>query len=191
MEETAKKDRTACPKRLARISNGLKKNGIFPELTGISTYMADEPFSLLDYAGRDVMVFIDEPERHGQRLENLMLEHEEICKAMIEKGSCCRKAPVCFLVSTSFWQAEKRKTFFLNSLDAGKPVLNGTKAFEIPARTIGSFQGNINLLEEPLPGGKRTKSRVLLLSGTKGRGERLRDTLVVQGNRGVICRRSD
>ncbi|MGE5614951.1 MAG: transcription-repair coupling factor [Bacillota bacterium] len=181
LEATAERNRTLSEKVGADIER-LKEEWYFPGIDRYIPYIADEPFSLLDYAGSEVMVFIDEPERHAQRLENLMLEHEEICKAMMEKGQLLPQSTGMFIDFTGLLsKLEKKKTFFLNALNAGSPVLSGTKVFEIPAGTIESFQGNINLLEEALTGWKKNKNRVLLLSGTKGRGERLRDMLLTGG----------
>ena len=58
----------------------------FPGIDRYIPYIADEPYSLTDYLGDDAFIFMDEPARQKQRLDNLLLEHGEICKALIEKS---------------------------------------------------------------------------------------------------------
>lgn len=74
----------------------------FPGIDRYIPYIADEPYSLLDYVGDGALIFMDEPARQKQRLDNLLLEHEEICKALIEKGSLLPGAPACILTMNRY-----------------------------------------------------------------------------------------
>ena len=181
MAGMTKRDRRAPGKIEADIER-IKEEWYFPGIDRYIAYIADEPYSLLDYAAQDAVVFIDEPARHGQRLENLLLEHAEICRSMMEKGQLLpQSANMFFDFYELLARLEKKKTFFLSAINAGNPVLSKMKVYDIPGRTIGSFRGDMNLLQESLAGWKKNKNRVLMLSGTKGRGERLRDALLARG----------
>ena len=69
----------------------------------------------------------------------------------------------------------------MNTVNADAIASKESLQYSIPCRTIGSFQGSMDLLTENLSAWKSGKSRVLLLSGTRGRGERLRDSLSENG----------
>lgn len=154
----------------------------FPGIDRYITYMPHDPASFIDYAGNDSLLFMDEPARQKQRLDNLLLEHAEICKAMLEKGQLLPQGTrLYFDYEEIFAGLEKRKVFYMNTIHGDSIAVKFSEACNLPCRIMGSFQGNINMLADSLVAWKRDKNRVLLLSGTKGRGERLRESLLEQG----------
>ena len=48
-------------------------------------YIIDNPVDF-NRLFKDSLIFIDEPSRFEQRLENILLEHYESCKSLMEKG---------------------------------------------------------------------------------------------------------
>jgi len=160
----------------------LEESWYFPGIDRYIPYIIDEPCSLADYLGDDTLIFMDEPARQEQRLENLLLEHEEICKALIEKGSLLPQGTGMFFDYESIFSAvSARKPIYMNTVNADSIASKGSLSYSIPCRIIGSFQGSMDILAENLSMWKRSKSRVLILSGTRGRGERLRDSLSEKG----------
>lgn len=157
----------------------LKESWYFPGIDRYIPYIADPAYSVMDYAADEPVIFMDEPVRQKQRLENLLLEHGEICKAMMEKGQLLpRIRPMHFDYEEILIKTEKYKVLNMNAiLSENRPIQNMI-AYNIPCRSMGSFQGSVDLLAESLDGWKREKNRVFLLSGTRGRGERLRETLL-------------
>jgi transcription-repair coupling factor (superfamily II helicase) len=154
----------------------------FPGIDRYIPYIADEPYSLTDYLGDDAFIFMDEPARQKQRLDNLLLEHGEICKALIEKSILLPQSSGMFFDYESILSAvSSRKPIYMNTVNADAIASKESLQYSIPCRTIGSFQGSMDLLTENLSAWKSGKSRVLLLSGTRGRGERLRDSLSENG----------
>jgi len=160
----------------------LEESWYFPGIDRYIPYIIDEPCTLADYLGDDAIIFMDEPARQQQRLENLLLEHEELCKALIEKGSLLPECTGMFFDYESVFSAvSARKPVYMNTVNADGISAKDSLQYSIPCRTIGSFQGSMDILTENLIAWKRGKSRVLLLSGTRGRGERLRDSLSEKG----------
>ncbi len=159
-----------------------RESWYFPGIDRYISYIADEPAFLTDYAGDGVIVFMDEPARQEQRLENLLLEHEEICKALLEKGMLMPQCFDMFFDYTSvFNNVTRKKTVYLNTVNPDSIASRGSMVFSIPCRIIGSFQGSMDMLAESMAAWKRDKNRILLLSGTRGRGERLRESLAEKG----------
>ncbi len=159
-----------------------RESWYFPGIDRYISYIADDPAFLTDYAGDDVLVFMDEPVRQEQRLDNLLLEHAEICKALIGKGMLLPQSTEMFFDYTAvFNNIVKKRTVYLNTVNPDSIASRDSLAYSIPCRIIGSFQGSMELLVESLTAWKQGRSRVLLLSGTRGRGERLRESLADKG----------
>lgn len=160
----------------------LKESWYFPGIDRYIPYIADVPSSLADYAGEDVLIFMDEPVRQKQRLDNLLLEHEEICKGLLEKGQLLPQSKSMFFdYEVLYSKLEKKKVFYLNTINVDSLASKYAKVYNIPCRLMGSFQGNVDMLCDSLSGWKQNRSRTLVLSGTRGRGERLRETLGTKG----------
>ncbi len=160
----------------------LKETWYFPGIDRYIPYIANVPSSLADYAGEDVLIFMDEPVRQKQRLDNLLLEHGELCKGLFEKGQLLPQSTGMFFDYEELYsKLEKKKVFYLNTINADNLAAKNTKIYNIPCRQMGSFQGNVEMLCDSLSGWKQNKNRTLVLSGTRGRGERLRETLDTKG----------
>ena len=80
-----------------------------------------------------------------------------------------------------FSSVSARKPVYMNTVNVDGIAAKGSAAYSITCRIIGSFQGSMDILTENLSAWKKSKSRVLILSGTKGRGERLRESLSEKG----------
>lgn len=149
-------------------------------------YIINDPFSLTDYTGNDALVFIDEPVRQKQRIDNILLEHHEICKGLLEKGKILpRSQEIYFDYEALERKLEKRRTLYLNTINADSHAARSGKVFNIPSMHMGSFQSHMDLLCDSIRDWKEKKSRVVVLSGTRGRGERLCDTLRSKGMEAV------
>ena len=160
----------------------LKESRYFPGIDRYIPYLAEMPCSVADYVGEEVLIFLDEPVRQRQRLDNLLLEHEEICKGLLEKGQLMPQSKSMFFDYDDLHsRLAGKKVFYLNTIHVDNTAAADTRVYNIPCRLMGSFQGNVDLLGDSLAGWKQEKDRVLILSGTKGRGERLRETLNARG----------
>lgn len=160
----------------------LKETWYFPGIDRYIPYIANIPSSLADYAGEDVLIFMDEPVRQKQRLDNLLLEHGELCKGLFEKGQLLPQSKGMFFDYEDLYsKLEKKKVFYLNTINADNLAAKSTRVYNIPCRQMGSFQGNIDMLCDSLSTWKKNKNSTLVLSGTRGRGERLRETLDAKG----------
>ncbi len=180
--EQASKKNYSLVRNIGADMERLKEAWYFPGIDRYIPYFVAVPTSLADYVGEDVLVFMDEPVRQRQRIDNLLLEHGEICKGLFEKGKLLPQGKSMFFDYDELYpKLEKKKTFYLNTINASSQAAGIPKVFNIPCRLMGSFQGNIDMLGESLTGWKKNKNRVLVLSGTRGRGERLRETLAAKG----------
>ena len=63
-----------------------ESNPHFPGIDRNISYIPGIRGHLFDYIGKNLVVFLDETPRIGQRMENLLLEHHEVCKELLEKA---------------------------------------------------------------------------------------------------------
>lgn len=159
-----------------------KDDTYFPGIDRYIPYIVDEPSSLDSYTEDNVLFFMDEPVKQKQRLENLLLEHEETVKGLLEKGQLL---PLSQSMFYNFEELHKKieckKAFYLSTINPDKIIAAKALPLNIPSRLMGSFQGNIEMLCESLRTWKQNNCKILVLSGTRGRGERLRDEVASRG----------
>jgi len=150
----------------------------FPGMDRYISYIIPEPSDITEYAGDGAVVFMDEPARIRQRIENVLLEHQEICKGLMEKGQILPKSlDINFDFESTDKKLEKNKTVNLVTIPSENKRLREGKSYTIPSKLMNSYQGHMELFIDDIKHWKEKGTRILVLSGTRGRGERLCDTL--------------
>ncbi len=159
----------------------MKEDHYFPGIDRYIPYILASPFFLTDYAA-EAYVFIDEPVRQKQRVENILLEHFEICRGLMEKARLLpRSQDIYFDYENQLSALEKRQTINLNTINVDSQAARSSRIFSVPCKQMGSFQGHIDLLCASIGQWKSRNCRIIVLSGTRGRGERLGETLLSKG----------
>ncbi|MCR4436430.1 MAG: transcription-repair coupling factor [Clostridiales bacterium] len=152
----------------------LENDYYFPGIDRYIPYIIDRPVGITDYVDKDVLVFLDESARQRQRLETMSQEHLETCKSLMEKGHLLPGSMDLFFKPEDIKDSlHARKTVYLSTLHSDVKALDGGVSFNIASKLLGSYQGHMELLTEEIKNWKKNRSRVLVLSGTKSRGERL------------------
>jgi transcription-repair coupling factor (mfd) len=160
----------------------MKEDRYFPGIDRYIPYTVEKPSSLTEYSPENTLVFVDEPVRQKQRVENILLEHFEICRGLLEKARILpRSQDSYFDFEAQTIIFEKNRLVYLNTINVESRVARESKVFTIPSKQMGSFQGHMELLSSGLSEWKEKKNRIIILSGTRGRGERLRETLLSKG----------
>jgi transcription-repair coupling factor (superfamily II helicase) len=151
----------------------------FPGIDRYIPLIIENPVQITDYAG-GALVFADEPQRITSHIKNILSDHNDTCKNLLEKGSILPSALGVFF---NEYETEKKlkssQTIYLNALPP--EGLDSRAGFSILSRQIASYQGHIDLLIEDLKNWKEKKYRIVILSEAKGRGERLKETLFSSG----------
>ncbi|NTV91077.1 MAG: transcription-repair coupling factor, partial [Clostridiales bacterium] len=160
----------------------IKEAHYFPGIDRYIPFIIDEPSCLTDYTGDSVIVFMDEPARQKQRLDNLLLEHYEICRGLMEKSMLLPGSQDMYFDYIAMEKRfARRKLVLMNAIHAESGAAMAGKSVNVPCRLMGSYQGHMELLSQSIREWKELKSRIILLSGTRGRGERLCETLAEKG----------
>jgi transcription-repair coupling factor (superfamily II helicase) len=133
----------------------------------------NEVFTFFDYLDGDGVIFIDEPERVKQRVENVHLEFDENFKTLLVEGKVLKQQ--YDLMISYHGLMDKVLTHpcvkvVLNTLPRSFTGFDVSRQVSFVTRTMHSFHGQIELLAEDLKIWKDKKYSVLLLIGTKSRG---------------------
>ena len=162
----------------------LRSDYYFPGIDRLTPFIIDNPSYIVDYvlhAGSG-LVFIDEYTRVRQRIDNVLLEHHESCKTLTEKGHILPESyELHFDYESLCAKFDDSKVVYLNTIPVSGDRLKESKNFNITSKLLSSYQGHIDLLVDDIKHWKEKNSRVLVLSGTKGKGQRVSEALVEKG----------
>lgn len=171
-------DITRLEERIGHDIDRFKEYYYFSGMDKYIPYIIEKPSLITDYIEEDILVFIDEPKRFEQRIESLLLENNEMCKSLLEKGHLL---PGCFNIFFEFqylWdRLNKYRAVYFNTIMTDETLTSNSRSFSIASKLQSSYQGNFDILVEDLLYWKEKKNRVLVLAGTKSRGEMLGETL--------------
>ena len=177
-------DRSIIRNFRGRINHDLERFRNYNYFPGIDRYIPlilEEHSTILDYA-RDVVVFIDEPERINERIDNINTEHGEGCKNMLEKGLILNETARLYEGYSSFFKQLNDKTIvYIKSLGNFKSgEVKQKNVFNFAARTVTGISEKVDLMVEQVKSWKQSGGRIVILCSGKGRGERL--TEIFQGH---------
>lgn len=155
----------------------------FPGMDRYTSYIVDKASSLGDYVSEDILVFIDEPVKLSQRMENITLEHQEICKNLLEKGRILpRNIDILFNYEHICERLDNKQRLYLNTiLHSNQGVRQDIKNYSIISKQNTSYHGFFEVLVNDLKEWKGNGSKVLIVVGTRTRGEKLRENLLADG----------
>lgn len=154
----------------------------FAGMDRYSAYIVKPPVNLVDYLPDDFIIFLDEQNRIKQRAENVTLEMEESVKGFFERGQIL---PQAMNLLCSFpdiiGSSSKKLLTSINGLSASSADIRFKRTFNIVSRLMHSYQGQLELLADDINSWKARKNRIIILAGTRGKGERLSETLKAKG----------
>ncbi|MFA6309694.1 MAG: transcription-repair coupling factor [Clostridia bacterium] len=177
----------------------LKNDYYFPGIDRLISFILNNPADITKY-DKKALIFIDEPGRFSQRVENLLLEYNETCENLLEKAQILPKSfeglfgsdEIEKIISgtqhidlSSIHHDDSTGDAYGDDLsarisrsDSGE---SEHQSFEVKSSAINSYQGHIEILSADLKEWKKKKYKTVVLSGPRGRGERLCETLVANG----------
>ncbi len=138
-------------------------------------YFFEKTVSLMDYFDSgNTLLFLDEPARCLERGRVVQAEFAESMKHRLEKGYVL-PGQMNIIVSDREAAAalSRRKCVALSTLDAKLGELEVSRQFHISTRTVNPYNSSFELLVKDLKQFKKNGYRVLLLSGSRTRAERL------------------
>ena len=137
--------------------------------------------SFLDYFPEETMIFLDEPNRIAESAQNMEEEFRESCARREEQGQKTLSQDWI----TSFAALQKklnaRGGTAFSALEPRKEGWRFRRKASLTVKSIGNYNSSFELLVKDLLAYKKQGYRVLLLSGSRTRAERLAKDLQEQG----------
>lgn len=157
----------------------------FPGIDRYMPYIVENPAALFDYTDQAI-ICIDEPIRFGQRLDNLLLEHYETCKGLLEKGRILPGAQEIYFDGIELLKmAGGQKLVYESAISSGiSPV--ECRNISMVSKATGSYQGHMDLLCQDISAWKSAGYAVVVLSGTKRAGRAFGGCFALKRNQRFI-----
>lgn len=165
-------------KRVGQDIDSLVEHSYFAGIDRYLPYILEKPQSILDYIQKDVVIILDETLRISQRVENVLLEQEELAKSMLEKGAMLPGgAKWTHNFDTILDNIRTFKVMTLAAISSNNSLIRPIDQISLPCRTGNSYQNHIELLVNDIEQLKLNNYKIIVLSGPRGRGHRLVETL--------------
>lgn len=142
-------------------------------------YFYDEVVLFLDYFDRDeTIIFLDEPNRIIEKGETVENEFRESMINRIEKGYILPgQMDILAGYKETAGRINKFRGAVLCTLDTKQGDFKVRERYNITAKSVNSYNNSFELLVKDLEGYKKAGYKVLLLSASRTRAERLAEDL--------------
>jgi len=138
-------------------------------------YLGIQAESFFDYFDKEKTVFfIDEPIRCIEKMETVEAEFKDSMESRLSKGDILPKQIDILYPSVSVSALlSAKKCIYLTTLGIMPKGINIKEQFNVAVQPIGSYNKHFEILVEDLKKWRKEGCRVLLLSGSRIRAERL------------------
>lgn len=144
MQEAADRLRTRVENLVLRLESGGYPEG----LEQYNSYFYEEMDCFLDYFSREGFLFWDEPEQVSAEADSLLRELQEYQAGMLEQGEILPgQVEICFGLRELLEKSSLRIVAF-SVISRQIPYVKVTGSTSIKSRSIPSFQGRLDLLQE-------------------------------------------
>ncbi len=146
-------------------------------------YFFDRTVSFFDYfCGGDAVIYLDEPARIMEKGEAVMTEFSESMTGRLEKGYILPgQLDVIFDYHELLAGIMNANAVLLTMLEQKLDKLAVKKRFSLTVRSVNPYNNNFEILVKDLKAWKKSGYRVILLTGSRTRAERLADDLRESG----------
>lgn len=159
---------------IGEIIEALKTNTGFNGEERYIKYFYDDTVTLLDYMPDNTIIFWDEMPRIAQKAETILKEYEESIKSHIEKGYMLpNQTQMIFNYHDILHITQNYTQVLLMTIHQSVKDFSIETTLNFNVSSASTFGKRIDLLEENLVKWKKNKYKILVLSGTKAKGEML------------------
>ncbi|MGI6571745.1 MAG: transcription-repair coupling factor [Caldicoprobacterales bacterium] len=175
-------DRARLESRMDSLLEGLDQGVMEDQLINYFPFFFEKPESLMDYAGGDAFLVLDEPVRIRERAGRAAEEFNEYFRDLLIKGEVLpEQAALLGSYDAVLARAHEYRGMALLSLPRTGLGFEPRRIHQIAARTIPAYHGKWELLAEDLRYWKERNYSVLLLSGSRLKAGSLADALLEYG----------
>ena len=179
-----KKDKEVIKKITSLVNanlESLKETWSFKDIDSYMPYFYDAPSTFLDYM-KESFIVVDDAQRCVGKLESVYFEFEENYENFLRRGSILpRQAEVLINKQHIYEELERREVMTLDAIAKSTIVLKPRDIVSFSQITIYDYHGQLDMLIEDIKDKKSKGYKIVILSGTRTRGERLIDILRDRG----------
>ncbi|MBU3180352.1 transcription-repair coupling factor [Clostridium psychrophilum] len=159
----------------------LKETGGFKDIDSYMPYFYDKTSTFLDYM-KGSLIIVDDAQRCQGKLDSVYLEFEENYETFLKRGSILpRQADVLFNKENICENLESREVITINAIAKTTKLLKPKAIVSFSQITIYNYHGQLDMLIDDILDKKSKGYKIVILSGTRTRGERLIATLRDRG----------
>lgn len=138
-------------------------------------YFYPNTMSFIDYFDNDSsIIFLDEPNRLEEKGEAVTYEFREGMTGRLEKGYILPgQMQVLYDLKVIWHKLSKLRTIVVTTLAQKFKMLDIKNEYSFTMKSVSSFNGNFEMLVKELDGWKKNKYKILLVSGSETRAQRL------------------
>lgn len=126
----------------------------------------------------NVVFFMDEPARIKEQANAVELEFNDSMTSRVSKGYILPgQMDLLFDSQVVVARMEEQAVVTVAAMDLKNPLIKSTRRFDIQAKTMSSYNNSFEALVRDLKRYKKNNYRVLLLSGSRTRAQRLAEDL--------------
>ncbi len=152
-------------------------------------YMLPDAATLFDYVGEGSVVFLEDPARAAERMENERDDHFRLCETLMEKGMLLPGSYRLHHDQQTLLDATARcHLVSFRPFDAPEGLSGGVslrgrpqRALRIPGLTLAPYAGHLELLVEDIRKWADRGMRTVVLAATPERVKRLAEELAAGG----------
>ena len=156
----------------------------FPGIDRYLTFIYPERSTAIHYLDEQTVVVLEDPIRAFRKLESVLLEHAQTCRALQEKGRILPDAVHAWQDFHDFMRGIPQERLLCVSalpIPRSDELPGFRHDFQVSGRTALTYQGDVQLLKTDIRERLEKGWTVLLLTMSVLRGTRLFDMLVQEG----------
>ena len=145
-------------------------------------YDREETGSFLKLYAQAPLIFLDEPLRLGEHGRAVMKEFNESMSNRLERGYVLPgQADILRSFEETVAELKRNGSTALCALDTEAGLIGDEQVYKLNSRTLASYNGSFSTLTENLKDLKKTGSRIVIVSASRSRAERLAQDLREEG----------
>lgn len=165
----------------------LRETGTFETIDSYLPFFYDKSETLFDYL-KNYTFILDEKVRSMGKLESTYLEFVENYSVFLQRGDILPSQVNLLMEKEELIDRLKGEiNFVVEEMAQSNSDIVVNKIIDINGTTLSNYQGQLDYLIDDIKKKKEEKYRILILSGTRVRGERLVDTLRDRGIESSYC----
>ncbi|MCI1931824.1 MAG: transcription-repair coupling factor [Clostridia bacterium] len=143
-------------------------------VAGFINYFYDKTVNIFGYAKENAVIYFNELSRIKQKSENISKELSESIKSRIEKGYMLPDmANIIYTYAEMVRFAEKKNCVIMNTIAVSASDFDIKDMISFKVRTTESYNNRFELFSEEVKELKNKGYRILIVSSSQSRGERL------------------